>query len=395
MKVVLAVNAHISKRAGQGPGKVGYSLAKALFDKGELGRVFCYSADTSVDLPRELFIEALGSYMERKLLGLSHRIAVYLQGIPLRRLEEQYFDWFASRMLSPEMGNLLFCTKPVNPLLIEQARRSGWMTALATSILHPRFNLEMVSQELRRLGLRGPSVYTDEKRVQSIERALRAVDRILTTSRFFSDNYRQYGVDEAKFAYPPHHRPHEGVDLTRFSPLPQSKQGDGTFRVLHVSHMTLIKGVQYLLEAWKRVEEQTAGELVLFGPQDANIRNVIKHSGVRRLRLAGPGNPIEEYRRASVFVSPSVSDAGPNTVFEAMACGTPAIVSNHCGVSRYIVSGKNGFVYQYDDVERLCELLLECARDRDRLTSIGTEALNRAREFPLGDYTGEILAMLA
>ncbi len=321
------------------------------------------------------------------------RIGKVVASFPARRLGERYFDRFASRKFDPSLGDTLVCTKPVNPDLLEKAKQTGCKTALATSILHPRFNLDMVAGEQRRLGLGAASVYTDKVRVAHIERALSSVDRIITTNSFYVENYQNYGVDAAKFIYPEPQRPHEGVDSTRFCPAGAGARGPG-FRVLHVSNMTLIKGVQYLIEAWKQIQQEVQGELVLFGPQDANIRGLIRNSPVRGIRYAGEGNPIGEYRQASVFVSPSVSDAGPNTVFEAMACGVPAIVSNHCGISRFITHGQNGFVYEYDDVGNLASLILACYRDREKLADMATEARLTARRYPLGNFTEEFLDLL-
>lgn len=394
MKVILAVNAYISRQAAHGPGKVGYTLAKALLERGELGKVICYSADESVDLPREYFLEALDTGLKRKFFGVLPRIGKAVASFPSRRLEERYFDRFASRNFDRSLGDTLICTKPINPDLLEKAKCEGLRTVLATSILHPRFNLEMVAGEQHRLGLNAASVYTDERRVAYIERALSLVDRIITTNSFYSENYQRYGITADKFIYPTQQRPHEGVDSERFTPSETGAEQPGTFRVLHVSNMTLIKGVQYLIEAWRQIQDEVQGELVLFGPQDANVRSLIRNSRIRGIRYAGAGNPIDEYRRASVFVSPSVSDAGPNTVFEAMGCGVPAIVSNHCGISRFISSGENGFVYRYDDVESLAGLILACYRDRKKLAHMAKEALMTARRYPLGDYTEEFLDML-
>lgn len=372
---------------------MGYTLAKALLERGNLGKVICYSADQSVDLPREYLLEAMDTGLKRKIFGMLPRIGKVFAAFPARRLEERYFDRFASRNFDLTLGDTLVCTKPINPDLLEKAKRAGCRTALATSILHPRFNLDMVAGEQRRLGLSAASVYTDEKRVVHIERALNTVDRIITTNSFYAENYQRYGVAADKFIYPEQQRPHEGVDSARFCPAGNGARQPG-FRILHVSNMTLIKGVQYLIEAWKKIQDEVQGELVLFGPQDANVRSLIRSSRVRGIRHAGAGNPIDEYRQASVFVSPSVSDAGPNTVFEAMACGVPAIVSDHCGISRFIASGTNGFVYRYDDVEGLAGLILACYRDREKLANMGNEALLTARRYPLGDFTEEFLNLL-
>ena len=62
-------------------------------------------------------------------------------------------------------------------------------------------------------------------------------------------------------------------------------------------------------------------------------------------------------QKASVFISLSVSDAGPYTVLEAMACEVPIIVSDHCGVSELIDNGVDSIVYRYDDIDKLASQL--------------------------------------
>lgn len=394
MRVSLAVNAHLSNAVALGPGKVGYTLAKELFDQSNLGKIFCYSADSTVDIAKNLLIETEPKQLIRYAFGLSHRIGKKFPSLPIRRLEERYFDQIAGRQLRQEMGNLLFCTKPVNPDLIEKAKSFGWLTVMSTSILHPRFNLEMVAKEQARLHLTNSSVYTDENRVRHLERALAGVDRIVAANDFFIDNYEQYGVPRNKFALAEPMRPHEGVDTTRFYPPLSGLERSEKFRVLHVSHMTLIKGVQYLLDAWKKIEREIDGELVLAGPTDAQVHELIRRCKATKIRVTGPLHPLEEYREASIFISPSVSDAGPNTVFEAMACGTPAIVSQNCGISRFIKHGINGFTYQYNDVDHLAELILHCYKNPEMRLTLAEQALTTARNYQLTDYTTELITLL-
>lgn len=372
---------------------MGYALARGLYDRGCLGKVLCYSADASVDFPGHLIVQ-LEPRIARKVFGLGYRIGGYFPTLPLRRMEERLFDRRASRHITREWGDTLFCTKPVNPDTILRARRLEMFTCMSTSILHPRFNLEMVNGEQKRLGVTDASVYTDELRVRHLERALCAVDRVIAANAFFKENYGKFGVAPEKFLIPEPERPHEGVDSGYFTPPHEGVVRDGLFRVLHVSHMTLIKGVQYLIEAWRRIEAEIEGELVLVGSMDANVRDLVRRSGVRKIRMTGAKDPTEEYRRATVFVSPSLSDAGPNTVFEAMACGTPAIVSNHCGVSRFIRHGVDGFTYKYDDVERLSGLIMECYREPVSRLTLAKEALKTARQFPILDYSEEWLSLL-
>lgn len=52
------------------------------------------------------------------------------------------------------------------------------------------------------------------------------------------------------------------------------------------------------------------------------------------------------YSAADVFVTPTLEDNLPNTVLEAMACGTPVIGSNVGGVPDMVRHGKTGFLFE-------------------------------------------------
>lgn len=71
---------------------------------------------------------------------------------------------------------------------------------------------------------------------------------------------------------------------------------------------------------------------------------------------------VDIYNAASVFVLPSLSENLPNTIMEAMACGTPCIGFNVGGIPEEIDHKKNGYVAEYmnaDDLARGIKWVLE------------------------------------
>lgn len=59
----------------------------------------------------------------------------------------------------------------------------------------------------------------------------------------------------------------------------------------------------------------------------------------------------EEYRRADLLCLPSLSDGFGLVVLEAMACGTPALITRSTGAADIIEEGCNGFVIPPSDLE--------------------------------------------
>jgi len=196
-------------------------------------------------------------------------------------------------------------------------------------------------------------------------------------------SYVRYGVPERKFLKNEIFSP-PGVDTERY--MPANEVGD-KFIVLHVSSISIIKGIQYLLVAWELIVDDINGKMLLVGPIDQNMRAILKSKKWRNVEWVGKtDDPISYYRKASVFVSPSISNAGPRTVLEAMAYEVPAIVSDNCGVSESIENGVDGLVYKYDDVERLADHLKWSFNNRDKLREMGKEARKKVMSYRIDYY---------
>jgi len=71
--------------------------------------------------------------------------------------------------------------------------------------------------------------------------------------------------------------------------------------------------------------------------------------------INSPEEMANMYAAADVFVTPSLQDNLPNTIAEAMSCGTPCVGFNVGGIPEMIDHLQNGYVAQYKDVADLAE----------------------------------------
>ena len=60
---------------------------------------------------------------------------------------------------------------------------------------------------------------------------------------------------------------------------------------------------------------------------------------------------MDIYNAVDIFVTPSLEDNLPNTVMEAMACGTPCVGFNTGGIPEMIDHLHNGYVAAYKSAE--------------------------------------------
>ena len=90
------------------------------------------------------------------------------------------------------------------------------------------------------------------------------------------------------------------------------------------------------------------------------------------------------YSAADVFVLPSVTDNLPNTVMEAIACGTPCVAFNIGGMPDMIEHQKNGYLAQPYQIEDLAQGIVWVLENKDRHQKLADYAREKAeKEFTL------------
>jgi glycosyltransferase involved in cell wall biosynthesis len=209
-------------------------------------------------------------------------------------------------------------------------------------------------------------------------------DYLALPSEFARQSFLKKGVAEAKLLKAPY-----GTDSETFRPVVKQ---DGTFRVLYVGAVSLLKGIPVLLEAWREFTRTGAMELMLVGRVTPAMRKILARSG-GGVRIAGRVEHRQLYRvysSGSVFVLPSLVDGWALVVGEAMACGLPVICTANSGACELVRDGVEGFVVPARDAEAIAEKLDYLRRNEDRRRSMAAAARARAVEYSWDRY-GELV----
>ena len=139
---------------------------------------------------------------------------------------------------------------------------------------------------------------------------------------------------------------------------------DNARLVLYLGRLVTKKSPELLLEAFGRWQAGSASGraaiLVLAGPDPADGYRQQLEAHAARLDLSaqvlftGPlydDDKWSAFQDADLFVLPSQNENFGNTAAEAVACGTPVVVTDRCGVAP-LVEGRAGLVVPHD-----CEAL--------------------------------------
>lgn len=165
---------------------------------------------------------------------------------------------------------------------------------------------------------------------------LQSADSVIAVSNYTKNIVnRYYGVPLDKI-----HVVHNGVDLVDFEPTNIKRMFPNDQIVLYVGRLTFQKGVDYFLKAAQEVLQVNPNTIFLVvGSGDMYQQLVMQAASLdiaHRVVFAGflTGEKLRAcYQMSDVFVMPSVSEPYGIVALEALASGTPAIISKQSGVS--------------------------------------------------------------
>lgn len=295
------------------------------------------------------------------------------------------FDLLAQRYL--DGCDLFVGWSQVSLWSLRRAKREGATTILEHPMSHVDTWMRLVREEYGRWGESGGGYYGlfPSSLVRRMKREYEEAEFISVLSSFSRRTFLDAGVPKEKLIQIP-----LGVDPDLFYP---GQPNDGPLRILYVGRLELLKGVQYLLQAFSELNLSGA-ELVLVGPVLPEIRPVLARYTTDRIRVVGevPHEQVPAYyRRADVLVFPSVNDAFGLVILEAMACGLPVIATEHSAGPDVIEDGIHGFIVPIRDVEALKERIQYLFDHREEARAMGSAGRNRVLDRFTSDRYGEWL----
>ena len=171
-----------------------------------------------------------------------------------------------------------------------------------------------------------------------------------------------------------------GIDADRFSPAWRTAD-DGVFRLGYVGRLSPEKNLRSLVDVEGALRARGAPpfRLVIIG--DGRERAWLA-THLQRAEFPGilEGDALSRaYANMDLFLFPSTTDTFGNAVLEALASGTPAIVTPAGGPKTIVEDGVSGIVA--DAPAGFADGALSLMRDRGRLERMRAAARARALEF--------------
>ncbi len=215
--------------------------------------------------------------------------------------------------------------------------------------------------------------------------AFRALSRMTTCLFTVSENARNMLVE--RFGWPRHRVGiiPNGVDVDRFRPGPVAREPDGEIAIGTVGSLTPVKNHALLVRACAAMRAagvacrlRIAGE----GPERRRLEELARSLDyAAHLDLPGHVEDVPGFLRTlDVFSLPSASEAHPNALLEAMACGLPCVATRVGGVEEILGRGAFGRIVEPGDEAGLAEVLSDLAGDAEARRKLEAAGRQRVRD---------------
>lgn len=258
--------------------------------------------------------------------------------------------------------------------------------------LHENTTKEILLEECKKFGFEKFGNWKHNWMLNRMEYEFKSADYIFVCSQLAKKTMIDNNINENKIFVNP-----LGIDLNSFGYYERKRSR--TFRFLHISNMSPLKGLHYIIDAFNNLSTSYENiELWLVGPAPKEIKllemidsndKIIYFPPVKEEKL------VEYYHKCDLFIHPSLSDGWGMTVMQAMATGLPVVVSNMTGVKEIINNGNNGWIVESKNSLELLNIMQHVIKNHDQLLEIGKNGYRTVKNgYTWDDYSNRLINWL-
>ena len=159
------------------------------------------------------------------------------------------------------------------------------------------------------------------------------------------------------------------------------------------------KGYSFLLRALKLVLAKCPVRLLILGQgnQEAALKVLAEELDINEqvTFLGFQTNPFKYLSRSTLFVHPSLSEAFPMVILEAMGCGLPVISTAYPGSDEIITNGVNGILVTLADENTLADAIIKLLSNKTYAANLAQEAKNRINNYSIENVIKEYEVMFS
>lgn len=257
---------------------------------------------------------------------------------------------------------------------IKRLKQKGVTTFREMINCHRATAKAILDEAYHRVGV-PPSHGITELSAIAEQKALEAVDYIFCPNPQVEASLIANGIPSGKLIGTSY-----GWDPGRFPVSPNRAEPDDKVTFLFVGSLNVRKGCHLLLDYWAR--SKINGRLVLAGQIDDIIKErcapLLAREDVEVLGYVP--NVAALFRKADVFVFPTLEEGGPQVTYEACGCALP-VITTPMGAGRIVRDGREGIIRDAYDANSWISALCMLAEDHHMRRRFSLSANQRAGMF--------------
>lgn len=166
-----------------------------------------------------------------------------------------------------------------------------------------------------------------------------------------------------------------GIDLKNSPVFDYSHRGG----ILYVGRLHRVKGIKFLIKAMPGIQEKLL--IIGSGPQEKELVQMSKGLNIEFLGPLPHETALSYIERSKVLVLPSLSEAQPNAILEAMSRGTPVVSSHAGGIPEILEHGKTGFLTKPGNYGQIHEYISLLLNDKELWGQMSQNDIFEARKY--------------
>lgn len=367
--IIISVFQGVKDRTvSSGVGKLAYGIFERLRLKYDTKIYFSSKGNLN-----DSFIYDFGSLYKLlfKIIRLAHFI---LPNHYIRYTQEILYDVFLYFRIDKNV-KVLITTNAWIPITTKYLKNRNVKIILIAGNPNDNDIYNIIKLEKTKLGKSFIDVYDFKPRLNRYNKFLNDVDVVIAINNYiYNSFYKNKYSNNYKIILIP------TIFDTDFTLFDVNKKHNDIFTILYCAHTTTLKGLHFLIKVFNDlIDNNFKINLFVAGGIDENIKDIIKKYQNTHIKYFGNIKPkvlAELLGESDVFVIPSLCDAGPVTLVEAMYSKSVVITSNNVGNQWLISHGSDGFIFDLK-TDSLFDILVQTYSSREMLLEMGDKAKSK------------------
>ena len=309
------------------------------------------------------------------------------------KTSHKWFDRWVANILKTADFDILIGYENSNVESFKVAKKRGKITVLDFTAVHHGFQNPVLT---------AATVYSNSREVAYIsnqkEEALRYTDYVIALSTFAEKTLIDNGFPQNRI-----YKTYLGINQTVFTPktiynfqkpAENGQNTEGPLELYFVGTLSHRKGLPFMMQLLNTlIERKFNVRLTLIGSVDDFEVPQLEAPYFRYIPFLNHAELVKMHHELDVFIFPSNIDSWAQVVIEAMACGSPILVSENTGAKDAVAQG-GGVVLPVGNLTAWVNAVEHFYNNRFLLKKVGEQAALISKQYTWEAYHEQVFDIM-